>query len=245
MYRHESQFETVSALELGASPFEVVVVGNGMHYSAQTCGHIQTEFHVRCIRIGDIDRISAAIGDGAERLRLLIVDQKFSDDLLFRPETYRAATGPAPLALAYRDAGLAGDFLKRWRKAAAGPIGFLPTQVSVDVWLSTMRLLLNRHLVLPVELLSRDAAAGIAGEGPPGRPEPAPRPAPALQKLYDLTGREREVLGLIARGESNKRIASNLDITEHTVKLHVHNLVKKLGVPNRTAAASLFVEVSR
>lgn len=50
------------------------------------------------------------------------------------------------------------------------------------------------------------------------------------------------MLELIARGESNKRIAAELDITVHTVKLHVHNLVRKLDVPNRTAAVSLYFE---
>ena len=56
-----------------------------------------------------------------------------------------------------------------------------------------------------------------------------------------LTGREREVLELIARGRSNKRIAFELGISEKTVKTHVGHVLAKLGVSDRTQAALLAV----
>jgi DNA-binding NarL/FixJ family response regulator len=65
------------------------------------------------------------------------------------------------------------------------------------------------------------------------------RPAPDLEVL---TRREREVLALIARGRSNKRIALELGISEKTVKTHVGHLLAKLGVADRTQAALLAVE---
>jgi NarL family two-component system response regulator LiaR len=52
-----------------------------------------------------------------------------------------------------------------------------------------------------------------------------------------LTRREREVLELIARGQSNKRIAFTLGISEKTVKAHVGHVLAKLGVSDRTQAA--------
>jgi len=61
---------------------------------------------------------------------------------------------------------------------------------------------------------------------PPG--EPAPE---------RLTAREQEVLALIARGFSNKRIARELGIAEKTVKTHVGHVLAKLGVTDRTQAA--------
>ena len=56
-----------------------------------------------------------------------------------------------------------------------------------------------------------------------------------------LTRREREVLELIVRGRSNKRIAFELGIAEKTVKTHVGHLLAKLGVTDRTQAALLAV----
>jgi DNA-binding NarL/FixJ family response regulator len=56
-----------------------------------------------------------------------------------------------------------------------------------------------------------------------------------------LTRREQEVLELIARGRSNKRIALELGISEKTVKAHVGHLLAKLGVTDRTQAALLAV----
>lgn len=61
---------------------------------------------------------------------------------------------------------------------------------------------------------------------------------PAEPKLYeDLTNREREVLGLIAKGRSNQEIADELFITLKTVKTHVSNILAKLQVDDRTQAA--------
>jgi NarL family two-component system response regulator LiaR len=56
-----------------------------------------------------------------------------------------------------------------------------------------------------------------------------------------LTPRERQVLELIARGQSNKRIARALGVSEKTVKTHVGHVLAKLGVTDRTQAALLAV----
>ncbi len=60
--------------------------------------------------------------------------------------------------------------------------------------------------------------------------------------LDQLTGREREVLALIAQGRANKRIALELGISEKTVKTHVGHVLAKLGVADRTQAAVLAVQ---
>lgn len=73
------------------------------------------------------------------------------------------------------------------------------------------------------ELLAVEGANGPAGL--------AATPTP------DLTAREREVLGLLAEGMSNKQIARTLGISVRTVTVHVSNLLRKTGAASRTEAA--------
>ena len=57
------------------------------------------------------------------------------------------------------------------------------------------------------------------------------------KKQIELTSREIEVLKLVVLGASNKDIGEKLFITHHTVKAHLTQIYKKLGVTNRTSAA--------
>ncbi len=58
----------------------------------------------------------------------------------------------------------------------------------------------------------------------------------------DLTGREREVLALLVQGKKNREIAAELTISQATVRLHVSNILSKLGAANRTEAATLALQ---
>lgn len=94
------------------------------------------------------------------------------------------------------------------------------------------------------DLVAREVAAGrldaptvnavMAACGMPRRPLPTPAGASPAQLV---TEREREVLGLLARGLSNKEIAQKLGITPRTAGTHVENLYRKLGISTRAAAA--------
>ncbi len=67
----------------------------------------------------------------------------------------------------------------------------------------------------------------------------APSSSPWQERL---TGREQEVLGMVAAGADNLQISAHLGITERTVKAHISNLYRKLGVRNRVAMALLAVQ---
>jgi two-component system nitrate/nitrite response regulator NarL len=69
-----------------------------------------------------------------------------------------------------------------------------------------------------------------------------PKPPAPPSELDKLTPREREILACLARGESNKLIARVLDLAESTVKIHVQNILKKLGLSSRVQAAVFAVE---
>jgi DNA-binding NarL/FixJ family response regulator len=65
---------------------------------------------------------------------------------------------------------------------------------------------------------------------------------PAEELVEPLTDREREVLGLLAQGMSNKEIGTKLFITERTARTYVSNILGKLGLASRTQAALWAVE---
>jgi pimeloyl-ACP methyl ester carboxylesterase/DNA-binding CsgD family transcriptional regulator len=76
-------------------------------------------------------------------------------------------------------------------------------------------------------------------EAPAGAP-PA-KVAAMSADLARLSGREREILGLVARGLTNADIAKRLALSDHTVKRHVANILLKLDLTSRTAAAAFAV----
>lgn len=71
---------------------------------------------------------------------------------------------------------------------------------------------------------------------PGHRPAAAP-PRPIAADLPELTRRELEILQLVAEGHSNTQLAKMLWVTEQTVKFHLSNVYRKLGVANRTEAS--------
>jgi DNA-binding NarL/FixJ family response regulator len=89
---------------------------------------------------------------------------------------------------------------------------------------------------LDVPALIRQVAAGYtlyhapadAGEGAAGAPNGAAGP--------ELTEREASILAAVAAGKTTKAISAELWVTEHTVKFHLTNIYRKLGVSNRSGA---------
>ncbi len=77
-------------------------------------------------------------------------------------------------------------------------------------------------------------APAVTGRAPEVR-TPRRMPAPATPQI--LTEREMEVLHLVARGDTDQGIAERLNVSRRTINCHVANILAKLDVPSRTAAA--------
>jgi two-component system nitrate/nitrite response regulator NarL len=110
-----------------------------------------------------------------------------------------------------------------------GAHGFLlQDDATVEVLQAAMDRLVAGDMLLPSEL-ARALMTRVAG-------------AARATSTICLTSREREVLGLLAQGMSNKQIARRMDISEHGVKRHVTNLLAKLNAPNRTLAVAVALQ---
>jgi DNA-binding NarL/FixJ family response regulator len=94
----------------------------------------------------------------------------------------------------------------------------------------------NAYVLKSVNPLDLPAVIRQAAEGTVYYPPPTAA-APLSKDASDLTDRERTILAAVMRGLSNKAISQEFWVTEQTVKFHLSNVYKKLGVPNRTAAA--------
>ncbi|HUR07856.1 MAG TPA: response regulator transcription factor [Nonomuraea sp.] len=105
----------------------------------------------------------------------------------------------------------------------AGASGFLYKDVDPNALVQAVRAVHGGQVLLAPEA----AEAMLAGANG----------SPASMGPVTLTEREREVLGLIAAGHSNREIARSLSVAEKTVKTHVSNVLMKLGVQDRTQAA--------
>ena len=108
----------------------------------------------------------------------------------------------------------------------AGAIGYLLKDTEADALCKAIRAAVEGQ----VQLTPQAAARLMQVLSGPESPQP-------------LTEREFEVLRLLAQGQSNKQIASQLHITEKTAKVHVSNILGKLGVQSRTQAALYAIRI--
>jgi DNA-binding CsgD family transcriptional regulator len=104
----------------------------------------------------------------------------------------------------------------------------------------TEQLVVRARLPLP----AAPAADGAqAGDGSAVRlvreAEPTSQAAVGQPDTFGLTRRERDVLGLVAAGRSNRQIAEQLFISPKTASVHVSNILAKLGVNGRGEAAAM------
>lgn len=100
-----------------------------------------------------------------------------------------------------------------------GASGFFPKSLAADTMVNAIRFVLSGERYFPFDLSMTTSGADAPGD------------------YHGLTAREKQTLEGLCAGQSNKEIARDLDLQEVTIKLHVKNILQKMGVKNRTQAA--------
>ena len=111
----------------------------------------------------------------------------------------------------------------------AGARGYVLKSVDSSELIRQLKHVLSGGIAITDDLTNR-LVTGLARRG-------SGTISPSLTEREALTGREKEVLEQIAKGASNKEIASTLIISENTVRAHVRTLMQKLHMENRTQLA--------
>jgi DNA-binding NarL/FixJ family response regulator len=107
----------------------------------------------------------------------------------------------------------------------AGASGFISTRsMGLGMTLSAIRFVQSGGTFAPLDILLSDQT-------------PAQPAQPAQDTPYRLTARQRDVLAQLQQGKANKIIAHELGMSESTAKVHIRNIMRKMGATNRTQAA--------
>jgi DNA-binding NarL/FixJ family response regulator len=167
-----------------------------------------------------------AMAESGQTFDLLLVGAATSEHVVLGEiETLRDAFPGTPVAVTTES-----DNPHRARLIlGAGARGFLPASLSLKVMMGALDLVLAGGIYVPSSLI----------EPTPERAVAAPECGVGGESANGLTRRQRDVLGLISKGKSNKLIADALTMSESTVKAHVKQIIKRLRVANRTQAALL------
>ena len=121
----------------------------------------------------------------------------------------------------------------------AGADGYLLKTVESEQLCDSIEKVLGGECVISPDMMTKFVAA-FRSKSPAPKGEAgllAPQAVAEDAALESLSAREREILALIARGDSNKLIARELDIAETTVKVHVQHIFRKLNLTSRVQVA--------
>jgi DNA-binding NarL/FixJ family response regulator len=113
------------------------------------------------------------------------------------------------------------------RALDSGVLGFIPKDTTSEVMLSALRLIMAGELYIPASMTRHSN----------NNPSMTRHSKNNQNTLESLTPRQQEVVNMMMKGLSNKKIALEIGIAEATIKMHVTAIFKRLGVSNRTEAA--------
>lgn len=219
----------------------LLFVGPSNLMSGAMAAAIEKEFP--CLRVERAASLRAALDEFEIPLRLLLVDLHLANELSsLGGEVLRRH--PTSAFAIVTDSDLRGS-AERFHAIDTRIVrGVLPMNVSLDVLLSMLRIILRGGTYFASIVYSNQENLSAQTNGVDLLAEPKAQLAKTDhgKTIQQLTKRENEILARIALGNQNKIIAAALGLSEHTVKIHIHNIITKLGVHNRTEAVALYFD---
>jgi|GEM_PF-670445 len=201
---------------------QVFVGGDQRMGNELICHHLQRRTGLSC-STGSLAKLQDLLAaSGQDQLKLVLLDydsalvrDKLTDDL--RDLLARLAGRPAIVFNFDSDVRV-----KSW--IAHGIRGLLHLSDPFQNLVKAVRAVLDGQMWIPRQAMSmciKELGAPMA----------------EARRNARLTQREKEILSILAMGKTNAEVAQKLFISDHTVKVHVQNIFRKLGVPNRVKAA--------
>ena len=232
----------VSAAPLPVSPNlrTLLYVGPPEVISAAMAAAIEREFPF--LTVAQSISLKSALEEFEAPLRLVLIDLLQASELSECAADLLAQHPSASIAIV-TDSDLRGSVERLHLIDTRNVQGVLPLNVSLDVLLSMLRIILRGGTYFPS--ITSQSHDGVSWRPEAGGPEDQKSHRVQTNQgkiMHQLTKRENEILARIALGNQNKIIAAALGLSEHTVKIHIHNIITKLGVHNRTEAVALYFE---
>jgi DNA-binding NarL/FixJ family response regulator len=127
-----------------------------------------------------------------------------------------------------------------------GAMGFVPKRASNETLTEALKVVMSGGIYVPPMTMGGSDAGAVAASRDSGGSHtwPPGMDAPTALASFKLTPRQIDVLGLLLRGQSNKLIARELDLSVETVKDHVAAVLRALGVNSRTQAVLAVSQMS-
>lgn len=224
---------------------------------------------VHAIRVESLRDLLRLARDSSFCIRKVFFDDHFANETLRSFDRLRQDVPDADWILAYRDKAVARRLLReRSCTAHLADILLLPMSLSICPWSSMLRLVLSGQFIASGDLIGTAEGNGAADDPVPLPEKPDQTDSTGIAAVHlapqsriarpdnnkteraqmtiartdpGLTRREKEVLAHVSQGGRNKTIAHQMSLSEHTVKLHLHNAITKIGARNRTEAATWYL----
>ena len=215
-----------------------IFVGDALSFPERGLRLAEAEMGVvKCIRVAGVNDLLFMSDARSETVRLIAVDETMLDRLTHVLPRLRTQFPQANIALAFRHVEKACELMEKMQHEPSwGQVGLLPMNLHIDCWLSVLQLLISGEYLIPAELLQREQQQAAEPDAS-GRDASPAADGPDDGTDVHLTARELQVLQSASEGKQNKIIADELNLSQHTIKLHMHHIIAKLRVHNRTEAA--------